>query len=633
MSGERFPRGAAEGTPGTGSTTAARYVPDGEYKPRVHLVGGAQDDPAAEPDPRGYEDAEGRRGRFARVVAAFSVSLRTATGTHNTIIAASATCSTARAHALFYVDGRQVLAGALPARRRADRGAGAASSPPGRPLPAGVYKGCKLAAKDLAGNVGARTAPQTVDGALHRNCRRTAIKSSGRCTASTSPCAPTRRRSAGASPAARARDARESRSWARRSGPGATASWSRAAGTPPARSSSWGSGENPAPAGRAARAAVGLALLLLSRRRDLRLAGLAAWVARRLALAVVSRSARAPAAARRRRRLRARSPRRGRGGSSAAGRGSSPSPRSPARPRGSRSRRRHRGEPAGPALRRRRRAAVLLAWELLRGDVRGASSGRSRGRSRARRLVRLSLALDGDVRQGSIELVFFVLPFGLLAVVSRPAARGGGAGSPRSTSSSRRWRSSSRRSASSSGRTRDVFWNPKVIVGNAYAPFFRVNSVFWDPSIYGRFLVVAILATLVPVALGARRARRSRAALAFVLARPALVVLAVELRRAGRRDASSRRSPGAGGRPSRRRRGGLIALVALAPRRRHAPAQVGRRLNNATSGRWGQVTNGLHIAVAPPARRRRARRFQARLRRAPGCVGRSRRRPRRTTRR
>src|SRR5207247_10929271 len=47
--------------------------------------------------------------------------------------------------------------------------------------------------------------------------------------------------------------------------------------------------------------------------------------------------------------------------------------------------------------------------------------------------------------------------------------------------------------------TRDVFWNPKVIVGNVYAPFFRVNSVFYDPSVYGRFLVVAILATLVLV--------------------------------------------------------------------------------------------------------------------------------------
>jgi putative inorganic carbon (HCO3(-)) transporter len=50
--------------------------------------------------------------------------------------------------------------------------------------------------------------------------------------------------------------------------------------------------------------------------------------------------------------------------------------------------------------------------------------------------------------------------------------------------------------------TRNIFWNPKVKVDNAYAPsgwFYRVNSVFYDPSIYGRFLVVAILASLVVV--------------------------------------------------------------------------------------------------------------------------------------
>jgi hypothetical protein len=50
--------------------------------------------------------------------------------------------------------------------------------------------------------------------------------------------------------------------------------------------------------------------------------------------------------------------------------------------------------------------------------------------------------------------------------------------------------------------TRNIFWNPKVRVDNAYAPsgwFYRVNSVFYDPSIYGRFLVVAIVASLVVV--------------------------------------------------------------------------------------------------------------------------------------
>ena len=46
------------------------------------------------------------------------------------------------------------------------------------------------------------------------------------------------------------------------------------------------------------------------------------------------------------------------------------------------------------------------------------------------------------------------------------------------------------------------------MVDNAYAPdswFYRVNSVFYDPSIYGRFLVVAIVASLVSSCFGARR--------------------------------------------------------------------------------------------------------------------------------
>jgi O-antigen ligase len=40
---------------------------------------------------------------------------------------------------------------------------------------------------------------------------------------------------------------------------------------------------------------------------------------------------------------------------------------------------------------------------------------------------------------------------------------------------------------------RHVFWNPKVIVGNEYAAFFRVNSLFYDASIYGRFMAVTIV--------------------------------------------------------------------------------------------------------------------------------------------
>jgi putative inorganic carbon (hco3(-)) transporter len=65
-------------------------------------------------------------------------------------------------------------------------------------------------------------------------------------------------------------------------------------------------------------------------------------------------------------------------------------------------------------------------------------------------------------------------------------------------------------------QTRDIFQNPKVITGNAYAAFFRVNSVFWDPSVYGRFLVVAIIPTVVLIALG-RSLRPAAAGAVFVL--------------------------------------------------------------------------------------------------------------------
>jgi putative inorganic carbon (HCO3(-)) transporter len=147
---------------------------------------------------------------------------------------------------------------------------------------------------------------------------------------------------------------------------------------------------------------------------------------------------------------------------------------------------------------------VALGWSLVRSDARSRELGP----------VALPLAAfvawsgfallwSDDLRQGAIFLVAFVLPFGLLAVgfARLPWSRRGllaffglfvatalayaGVGLYQ-------W------------ATREVFWNPKLKVDNAYAPFFRVNSVFWDPSIYGRYLVVAILASLALVLLGLR---------------------------------------------------------------------------------------------------------------------------------
>ncbi len=41
---------------------------------------------------------------------------------------------------------------------------------------------------------------------------------------------------------------------------------------------------------------------------------------------------------------------------------------------------------------------------------------------------------------------------------------------------------------------RELLWNPKVISSNQFESYFRVNSLFFDPNIYGRFLATVMLA-------------------------------------------------------------------------------------------------------------------------------------------
>jgi O-antigen ligase len=40
---------------------------------------------------------------------------------------------------------------------------------------------------------------------------------------------------------------------------------------------------------------------------------------------------------------------------------------------------------------------------------------------------------------------------------------------------------------------RELLWNPKVISANQFESYFRVNSVFWDPNIFGRFLALVMV--------------------------------------------------------------------------------------------------------------------------------------------
>jgi O-antigen ligase len=53
---------------------------------------------------------------------------------------------------------------------------------------------------------------------------------------------------------------------------------------------------------------------------------------------------------------------------------------------------------------------------------------------------------------------------------------------------------------------KQLFLNPKVVAANEYGNYFRVNSLFFDPNIYGRFLAIVMIA-LTTAVLWSRRSR------------------------------------------------------------------------------------------------------------------------------
>jgi putative inorganic carbon (hco3(-)) transporter len=243
-------------------------------------------------------------------------------------------------------------------------------------------------------------------------------------------------------------------------------------------------------------------------------------------------------------------------------------------------------------------AALALAWQLRRGEERVRELG-----PLALPLALfvcwsgLSLAWSQDLRQGAIELLAFYLPFGLLAVaLSRLPWRGDWLGAL--------WALLVSLAVVFAligiyqYETRNVFWNPKVLVANAYAPFYRVNSVFWDPSIYGRFLVVAMLASLVLVVLGAARPVVLAAAVAIVVTWLGLVLSFSQSSFVALVVGVGLIAWFAWGRKTLALLGVvalvlLVAALALPSVRHHS-------LNSASGGRFKLVKNGLAIAVQHP---------------------------------
>jgi O-antigen ligase len=71
---------------------------------------------------------------------------------------------------------------------------------------------------------------------------------------------------------------------------------------------------------------------------------------------------------------------------------------------------------------------------------------------------------------------------------------------------------------------RDIFWNPDVQAANLFHPYFRVNSLFWDPNILARYLAV-VTAVLAAVVLATRSPKLAVAATATAIVLIAAMVL------------------------------------------------------------------------------------------------------------
>jgi hypothetical protein len=137
--------------------------------------------------------------------------------------------------------------------------------------------------------------------------------------------------------------------------------------------------------------------------------------------------------------------------------------------------------------------ALATMYDVLRGAGTGPRVGpvpRALAAMLALSAVSLLWAVDGH--QGAVDMLFFYLPFGFMTV--RISQLGWSASGLRAAFVAQvglalvfagvgLWQEAVHR----------VFWNPGVEASNAYRSFFRVNSLFWDASVYGRFLAVTIV--------------------------------------------------------------------------------------------------------------------------------------------
>ncbi|QEC46888.1 hypothetical protein FSW04_04300 [Baekduia soli] len=153
--------------------------------------------------------------------------------------------------------------------------------------------------------------------------------------------------------------------------------------------------------------------------------------------------------------------------------------------------------------------------------------------------------------------------------------------------------------------TRHLLLNPKVIASNQFESSFRVNSLFFDPNIYGRFLAVVMIG-VASVLLWARRGRDVWGAAAVLAVLWAGLLLTLSQSSFAALLLGLVVLAGARWRPRWAVATAVAALVVGAVFVVAAPSALHLNLNNsksadtATSGRYDLVKGGLRLFIARP---------------------------------
>ena len=149
--------------------------------------------------------------------------------------------------------------------------------------------------------------------------------------------------------------------------------------------------------------------------------------------------------------------------------------------------------------------------------------------------------------------------------------------------------------------TKTIFLNPKLIAANQLHAYFTVNSVFFDPNIFGRFLALVMI-LLASVILYARRQRT------VLVTGAVLAILWVALLLTLSRSSIGALLVGLGALAAIRWRVGravfiaagvvalAVAVIAITP----TTFGLNQGLNGASSGRPGLVTGGLDLFKQRP---------------------------------